>query len=336
MNKDNNFAFIHIMAATLVVLGHQYTLLGSVPPTLLGIDLNGLGVKILFLVSGYLVSASYLRSGSALHYVKRRLSRLYPPLFVCLIVTVVVLRLVTTTPENYWRGAVRYVLNNLEMRPKYDLNGVFTDNPYPVGVNGSLWTIPIEMACYLLLIPLMEIYKLLLSHSRKLGQTFVIAICAAVSAAEGLHHYYSYDVVSVFWNVDWVSGLLLCSFFWTGVMFQLLDLKRICNLQAAAVITAIYLCFSSDLYLLMPYVIGYLVISFALADKPLFSRLIKRDVCYGLYLYAFPVQQLMIWLIYVKNGAHASVFLMFALSLCITWILAEINYYCLERPKLHR
>ena len=138
----------------------------------------------------------------------------------------------------------------------------------------------------------------------------------------------------MFWDIDWGNGLTLLTYFWTGAMFQLLDLKRICNLKIAILISLLYVCFNPYLYFLAPYFVGYLVISFAIADKPVFSKYIKRDICYGLYLYAFPIQQLLIWLIIVKNRINIPVYGMFLLSTIITWIIAEVNFFVFERvPK---
>ena len=301
MNRINNFTMIHIVAALLVIVGHEYVLLGMAPPTIFDNQVHGLGVKILFLVSGYLVSISYTRADNRRSYLCKRISRLYPPLIVCLVVTVLAFRFITCIPEYYWQSAVNYVLNNLEMRPKFDLAGVFSDNIYPVGVNGSLWTLPIEIACYFVLIPIVDIFKTIEKKNKRVAYLLLSIILLGLSVFDLYKQLNMESVMLIFWDTDWFRAVSLAIWFILGIAFNLMDLKQYCNWQVIFVISIVYMCLGESVkYVLAPYIIGYAVMCLAMAEKPLFANIFKRDICYGLYLYAFPDQQLLIYIFKIK------------------------------------
>lgn len=160
MTRNNNFTIIHILSALLVMLGHQFVIMGQTAPLIFGMQLHTLGVRILFLVSGYLVSMSYCRSTSRRNFLWKRAIKIYPALIVSLIVIVIALRFLTGMDAGiYWNAAARYVIHNVQMRPKFDVADVFYNNTYPITVNGSLWTLPIELACYLLVIPVIDVFR---------------------------------------------------------------------------------------------------------------------------------------------------------------------------------
>ena len=86
----------------------------SVPPLLNWLPYD-IGVKVLFLVSGYLISMSYLRKRSHVEYLVKRVSRLYPALIAYLLLAVGVFCFFTTEPTVYWASAKQYFLNNLAL-----------------------------------------------------------------------------------------------------------------------------------------------------------------------------------------------------------------------------
>lgn len=330
MNRNNNFTMIHIMAAIMVIIGHQFVLTGSTPPFILGHDIHGLGVRILFSVSGYLVSTSFIRTNSIKHYLKKRVSRLFPPLILCLLVTIIVLRFVTTSPDAYWKSAVTYFFHNIELRPKFDIVGVFADNPYPIGVNGSLWTLPIEFACYLSLIPVLFIVELLRKKNGiAVARLTLLLLLCTLSGIDIWRVFYTNGITAIFWDTDWFNGVLLSIWFYCGVFAGYLP-SRFINWQIGVVAVILHSCLSPSIrYVLMPYIISYLVFSFAFAEKPLFNNTFKRDICYGLYLYAFPVQQLLCHFL-LANGNSVPIGVLLIAASIIIWALAEASYYLIE------
>lgn len=150
----NNFDALRLLAAFLVLVSHQFPLLGAFEPrpAAMGeISLGGIGVYILFVISGYLVMQSWKRDPHLLRFAARRLLRLWPALCVLLGLTVFVLGPWVTawSLHDYFASPLTWEFwSTLRMKPRYFLPGVFEDLPYPRALNGSLWTIPLEVRCY--------------------------------------------------------------------------------------------------------------------------------------------------------------------------------------------
>ena len=89
------FDLMRLIAALLVVVSHTFPLAGHPPLRIWGVeDLGALGVSIFFVISGYLVTASYLRDPKT--YLLKRLLRIEPALIASLVVTVLGLSFITT------------------------------------------------------------------------------------------------------------------------------------------------------------------------------------------------------------------------------------------------
>ena len=79
-SRENNFNIIRFVAAIMVIYGHMYYLIGSNPKCYYGMPVSSIGVKIFFLISGYLIMQSYLRDANILRYAIRRFFRIVPGL----------------------------------------------------------------------------------------------------------------------------------------------------------------------------------------------------------------------------------------------------------------
>lgn len=142
----NNFDLLRILAATQVLYFHASTYL-KVPIAAWAIPFENLpGVPIFFVISGYLVSASYERSGDLVTYFRNRFLRIYPGLWCCLSVTIIIL------------SVFKYSLLRPEAAQWFILQlGGFIYTPrflssFGFGsYNGSLWTIPVELQFYVFL-----------------------------------------------------------------------------------------------------------------------------------------------------------------------------------------
>lgn len=135
----------------MVIYGHQYALMGAGGrcPLLLGNPVSTLGVKMIFVITGFLITQSFLREQNLGQFLKRRLIRIYPALICCVVVCTFALSLFSTLNlADYFRWCWQYLLKNLALQPVYALPGVFENNPYSNAVNGSLWTLPVEVAMY--------------------------------------------------------------------------------------------------------------------------------------------------------------------------------------------
>ncbi len=140
-------------------------------------DYSGsLAVKFFFMLSGLLVTASFLNSPKMNDFIIKRAARIFPGLFACLCVSVFIIGPSFTSlslGEYFSHGETwRYLVNNTLL---YDLvwrlPGVFEDSQH--GLNGSLWTLPLEVACYLFLA---AIYGLGIWRFRWLSNLILIGV----------------------------------------------------------------------------------------------------------------------------------------------------------------
>lgn len=157
--RDNNLNLIRMVAAASVCVSHAYPITeGSAVAEplegLLGRSLGSLAVLVFFAISGFLITRSFDRGGSVWHWVKSRVLRLFPGLFVVLVLTVALLGpAFTTLPLAGYLSSpetLSYLPRNLSLAfMQYPLPGVFDANPYGPAINGSLWSLFHEVLCYI-------------------------------------------------------------------------------------------------------------------------------------------------------------------------------------------
>ncbi len=156
--ENNNFDLLRLLAASAVILGHSYALsplAGFMDPVQRVLHFNysgGVAVDLFFFLSGLLVMDSIRRNPSVPQFVLARAARVLPGLIFCLGVTCLLVGPLYTTLHlgDYFRQPatlsyyyINLALTNLQWR----LPGVFASSPW--GLNGSLWTLPLEVRLYL-------------------------------------------------------------------------------------------------------------------------------------------------------------------------------------------
>lgn len=335
ISRENNYNILRIMAAMAVMYGHMYVLMGGAAPGLFANEINSLGFKMLMVLSGYMITQSCIYDSKLTRYVTKRLFRILPALiFYTLIAMFVIGPIFTTLPVTEYlknRGTWEY-LYNIVLNPRFQLPGVFTSNPYPAAVNGSLWGLPIEVACYVLIY---IILKLLCKFSWKrvafgiiIAGLFFLLICQIVFYPEAS---------SIIWGTDWVRALKLCPYFFMGSLFAVTNMKNYCNVQIALSLLMISVAFHSNIYIvnetIAMLVIPYVIISLGECSEPVFSKYFKNiDITYGIYLWGFPVQQILIQILIVNNQYSIGANVMFVLSLIITVVIATVSWFVVEKP----
>lgn len=335
-SRNNNFTVLRLCAALMVLSGHMgYIVQGSVP-TLFGRQIQTLGVYIFFLIGGYLITHSWLSDPHPVRYAIRRFMRIWPPLAVFVLFASFVAGplLSTLPPLEYFRSySLRAYLRNLVLYVMYALPGVFTDLPYPHAVNGSLWTLPIEVLMYIAVPLLLTVLRM--QSQSKASRIFLIVICALVCGLD-LYVYTCYPSLRVvIYGTDWVSALHIIPFYLIGVVCTLPEFRKILNLQVACALLLVcsclnmnYVCTQIMLFCVLPYI----VFSLAFAPMPVFSFLqCKAEISYGLYLYGFFVQQLVVD-ITRRCGLQITFMPALILSCLGTIAMAYGSYYLVERP----
>jgi peptidoglycan/LPS O-acetylase OafA/YrhL len=327
--RDNNFNLIRALAATAVLVSHAWPIslgAGTREPLydLTGRSLGSWAVAVFFVISGFLIAASFARRPQAGAFLAARGLRLFPGLFVSLLVVAIAMGSTVTTlplPEYLTHPDLPlFMIRNMTLvSPLYTLPGVFETNPYPA-VEGSIWTLVHEVVCYLgvLLLGLLGAFRFRRRMAAGLV-AFAILWTAYAVADPGLHP-----------KIDALHRLSLP--FVTGVLFFVLRQHLPLSLWGVAGLWGLVFLLG-DTWLSAPAIaaaLGYSV--FWLAYVPRGALLAYNrlgDYSYGIYIYAFPVQGLVTWLL-----GGTTPLLNIALSFPITVLCAILSWRLVEAPSL--
>lgn len=319
----NNFDFIRFAAASLVLFNHHYTLTGRAELSFLGINtLSGLAVSVFFALSGYLVTQSWFADPHPWRFALRRILRIWPALAVVVALSVFVLgpALSVLVPKAYFlRTETWRYFSSLFMQPAWFLPGVFETNA-STAVNGSLWTIPLEVQCYfaLMLAGLVGI----LAAPRNLARFALLYIAWYTlfhrpELRGSIHYLYEFGAY-------FMAGAFLSATreHWRGHPLIWC---------AGAALAALSAWYGGLRYLGTLIGVSWLAIYLGQMRTPVISRFGRfGDFSYGMYLFAFPVQQTVIMLFYPQTGFWGNLLLAFALTLAC----AVASWYGIEKPAL--
>ncbi len=337
-SRDNNiFNLLRLLAALGVIITHSYSFLGKPEHDLLFRLTNGLisfsrlGVYVFFIISGFLIAGSLENSKSLTSFFWKRFLRIFPALVVVVALAVLVLGpLVTnvslatyfTSPATY-----RYLGGLVLYRLTYNLPGVFATNLYPHAVNGSLWTLPYEWTCYLVLA---VCYPAIKKHRYVLIVLLAI-LCMVLRTVVGSLSIF--PVVPVL-HLDTRQFLLYAFLFLLGsVAQQTLELIPYKGYIVVVLMLSLALVNGSKLatywlLIILPYVVLYLAaVQLPQKIRAFFN---KADFSYGMYIYAFPVGQMLVHFF----APHLTTTTLATITIIATLPLAAASWYCIERPAL--
>ena len=330
-SRANNIGTLRLIGALAVLFGHSFVLTEGVrqhdPISEVtrevagyGLGLPGLGVAMFFAISGYLVTRSYTRHGSFAAYAEARLLRIYPALILAVALTVLlgaVLTSVGTWDFLSSKQTVEYAIHDSTLIDlRYTLPGVFGDNPSSA-VNGSLWTLPVEMRMYILV-----------AIAGLLGVLRFRTIFNVAAAA----------IVVVY--LAWPDSALLADpvharaavFFLAGaVLIVNRDWLPLTGGGVAGLAIATALASFTGAYdLIFAFSFSYALLWLGFTETVRLPNLAAHgDLSYGTYLYAFPVTQ-----VWVQALQPVSPWVVFALSLVTVLPLAWMSWHVLEQNAL--
>ena len=182
-SRNNNFTAVRILFAWLVLYGHSFAIQNSAgikdPFNLILMGSTWVGeisVYGFFAISGFLVTASFMKRGVVDYAISRGL-RIFPALIICVLVTMFILGpIFTNLASGFYfseQGTYDYLVNLVPfIGVEYNLPGVFEGNER-TAVNGSLWSLIVEIRCYILLV-IAGVFGLL--RSKTIANLSVLAI----------------------------------------------------------------------------------------------------------------------------------------------------------------
>lgn len=332
--RNRNLDLIRLIAAIVVMFSHSYPLAGRAieEPFLWTFGHTGGDIALctFFVISGYLISASYMRSQSALDYAWKRCLRIFPALFFSVVFAIALGAFLTPLEFGSYivhEQTIAY-LRNIFLDIQYNLPLVFAQNLFPNAVNGSLWTLPVEVFMYAMILA-MGVAGILSARFSVIAAGLCILGVLAVRNADLAHPYIVLGAAELS-----VALRLAASFFIGAALYFHKDRIRyhggIALLFVAIIFFTKFTPPSLYLYaLLLPYIILYL----ASVNIPWLDNITRHgDFSYGIYIYAFPVQQL---LVHWSNNS-ISVTMLFIGSLAITLPIAVLSWKFVEEPALRR
>ena len=324
--RHNSLNALRLLFATLVIVSHAWPLGGFGPdPALGGLGLGAWAVAGFFAISGYLITSSRVRS-SFLPYLWRRCLRILPGLWVCLLAIALVFAplaaLATRGPDRIGvSNLVEYVATNgVFVHAQLAIGSTLHGVPFANSWDGSLWTLRYEFGCYLLLGAVLSVPAI----RRKPGLLGgIFAVCLAVTiAAIDLHVHVP---VLIF-----TASYLGTYFFAGALMFVYADRIRLSvPVIAAACLWLVAATWSGYVLELTALPLALLVMAVG-ATAPLQQIGSRNDISYGVYIYAFPVQQSLV----LAGAEHLGVVPFILLAIAGTLPLATASWFLIERRAL--
>jgi peptidoglycan/LPS O-acetylase OafA/YrhL len=341
--RSNSIGFLRFFFASIVIWSHAYPLGGF------GLDpvshfsksaesAGTLAVDGFFLLSGFLIARSYESIGKLGRFLWHRVLRIFPAFWVCLLAVAFGFApfaylhqhgsLVGFIAEEHPWSYVGH--NSLLWMRQYNVGGLLAHVPYPLAFNGSLWTLPFEFLCYLTigLLGLIGILKRKPIVVLSVSLTLFVCYAVPISLRGLLHGPLAFPIL-----LEGNGRLVLevCVYFFIGASSFLYRAKVpmrgwIAFFCAIVVVIALP---TRAYAAVLPFSMAYAIMYVAMRWPPRsFDR--RADLSYGLYIYAFPTQQLLT--LYGVNALGIVPY--FVVTAVITATLAGASWFAIEKPSL--
>lgn len=312
--RSNNFDALRLVGALLVLFSHQFAVSGRPEPRLVGDHSFGnLGVLIFFAVSGHLVTVSWMRDPHAGRFLLRRALRLLPGLFVAMWIFAPVLAWLR--PDAFsWSAYLLHPWSS--QRTEW-----FMGNPQTL-LNGSLWTIPVEIKCYVILcigglVARRHLDKLVAAGAVVLLGWYLVALGGQAG----------FDRANEAGRLSFVP--YFGAFFLLGAALALWSPLR--RHAAWIVLPGLAALALGQHTLALVLLVVPLVVTIGAASWPVLREAGRfGDLSYGIYLYAWPVQQLGVWAL----GKDRPYPLLLVVSVIGATALAWFSWHLVERRAL--
>jgi peptidoglycan/LPS O-acetylase OafA/YrhL len=332
----NNFDFLRFFFASLVILSHSFPLGSGTEdgePLLRftngQLTMGALAVDCFFVISGFLISQSWCNRPSVPVFLEKRVRRIYPGFIAATLLGAFVI-----TPLFSAQGTAlidlefvaRYVANTLRLLA-ISPGPAFESNPAAGTLNGSLWSISYEFWCY---IGVMGCGLLgLLNRPRWLAAGLLGAIATSFVFTR-------FHLTPSGWWIGAVFGYppfwaRLLPYFLVGmVVYACRDRLRFGHVGAvaSAVLFVVAAGVPNGMIFLLPFIAACAIFWFAYLPIPRLHGFAKHgDLSYGIYLYAFPIQQLIVH----AYGGPMNPYLLFVCAWAASIVVSAASWRFIER-----
>jgi peptidoglycan/LPS O-acetylase OafA/YrhL len=327
-SRNNNFGLLRVVLATLVIISHSPEILdGNRSRELLTrffgtLSFGDVAVDGFFLISGYLVTKSFVSDPSIASYLEKRILRIYPGFLVSFWICVLLVEPFVSGPGKIlsFHLLLGQLSNSLTLQRPLSA-GVFSGLGF-ADLNNSMWTISFEFNCYIgaMCLGMMGLY----SRRLRAGTSVLVALLLLANAFDPLPHGFPLNSIVRFGAI-----------FGTGALFYLYHLDKLRFTGRGAFLCALMLCallFSRRWAEAALAVFGgYLIFwsAFEVPVLPLSKAANKTDLSYGIYLYAWPIASVIAW-----RFRHINPWLLSIATLVCSASIAFLSWTFVEEPCL--
>jgi peptidoglycan/LPS O-acetylase OafA/YrhL len=333
-NTLNNFDIIRLFAALEVAISHTTSHLNIKIPAIFKIINYFPGVPIFFFISGYLIYQSYsnIQEKKIKVFFTNRFLRLYPALFFCFVVSFLSVYLsgYLKTQDYTFKDFLVWAFTSLTFFQFYNPDFL---RAYGLGaINGSLWTISVELQFYVLTPILFILYR----KYKKASIAIAVILVLANLGNTVLNDRSSIAIKLI--------GVSFVPWFYMFMVGAYISVNQKLQTKILSVNPLIYLIlYVASYWIASKYGLGtrnginfvsYILLCFLIFKlaytKPTFSRnlLGGNDISYGIYIYHMPVVNFMLF--YEIQATTSS----FLTALVGTISIAIISWYLVEKPSL--
>lgn len=346
-SRDNNFDFMRFFLAIAVIYCHCYVIHygteDGVEPLWVAsnrqISIGSVAVNFFFVISGYLIFQSWQKAASFGDYMYKRILRIYPGFIIAGLLCLFIFAPLGTSdyyqPLGYWStffSEVDFavVLRHILTLQQLELPDTFEYVPLDHVINGSLWTIRYEFLCYLL-IPLLQICGIY-RHKYLLLATLILSMAVLYLQDHHQIMLYNWQTAPFIGKPDYFPRFL--TYFLAGMcVYQYRDSIPRSRWIFIVSLLCIYVGFFvvKGVNLVLPIFGTYVLFYLAFTSSSRLKDFGKHgDFSYGLYVYAWPIQQLIV----LHLDKNLNIGLFFVLSTLLTFPLAWLSWKYVEMPFL--
>ncbi|MGF6240999.1 peptidoglycan/LPS O-acetylase OafA/YrhL [Paraburkholderia sp. GAS38] len=328
---ENNYTLIRAFLAASVIFYHSFGLTFdtrySDPIDLMLLPNNSLGqlaVQSFFFLSGLFVAQSYFKDRNVIRFALRRIFRVWPGLFVCLIITAL-LACLFSSPSDFrfaplYDGFYDYIVKNSCFDINWYINGTFGDHALSA-INGPIHTLPLEMKMYLILGAMGALG--LLANFRRIALISIILIIGCFATRVSL------PGADFFFPAPYAHRA--AAMFFAGVLTFSLSPKIYPKIWHGIILgTLAALCsgIAQEIFFFMALIWAIVY----LGQLPLLARIgrPKQDLSYGIYIYGWPCQQF----VTSVTSTHINPYLLTILALPVACLFAAASWRFVEKPAI--
>jgi peptidoglycan/LPS O-acetylase OafA/YrhL len=330
-NRSTGFDYMRLILALMVMVRHAFDISYTRPVAdrmwpIWSAPATALILPMFFALSGFLVAGSLRRSPTLVVFGGLRIIRIMPALAVEVLLSAMILGPIVTTASlgDYVSSPLfRLYLLNVIGDIHYHLPGVFLSNPMPGIVNGQLWTVPWELACYVTLVGLAAFGVV------RRRFVFLGLIGLGCMAAMAFQAWRGIGPIIGAYGVH--SPVLLLSFLSGVAIHAFRDrLPWGPRLIVVLVVVGWSLLEIPGGQFVAPLPVAYLTVALGLTNPPKLAILRGADYSYGIFLYGFAIQQTVAWL---GPWTHRG-WINLAISVPVATLVAAASWTFVEEPAL--